>query len=69
MYETKKERLDRYNQSLAMLRLSHGQNATIDPEVDKILIEWVEKGGDFDQYQKRIDDFQRERYGVEPNKK
>lgn len=64
MYETKKERLDRYNQSLAMLRLSHGQNATIDPEVDEILLEWVEKGGDFAQYQKRIDNFQKERYGV-----
>ena len=47
-----------------MLRLSHGQNATIDPEVDEILLEWVEKGGDFAQYQKRIDNFQKERYGV-----
>ena len=64
MYETKKERLNRYNQSLAMLRLSHGQNATIDPEVDEILLEWVEKGGDFAKYQKRIDNFQKERYGV-----
>ncbi len=68
MYETKKERLDRYNQSFAMLRLSHGQNATIDPEVDEILLEWVEKGGDFAQYQKRIDDFQKERYGVDTKK-
>lgn len=43
MYETKKERLDRYNQSLAMLRLSHGQSATIDPEVDKFYNESYEK--------------------------